>query len=87
MISLLSHKEPARALKNAVMGIDGIPQNAKGTVIEYHQGDWSDLIGTKHIGKQARALFDMGRVDLVQSIVSHDPATGVRMFSYRAVVK
>ena len=84
MISLLTHKEKARALKNAVMGLDGIAQNPRGTVIEYHQGDWADLIGTTAVGKQARVFFDMGRVDLVQSIIAREP---MRVFSYRAVIR
>jgi hypothetical protein len=67
MISLLSHKETARALKDAVMGIDGIPQNAKGTVIEYHQGDWSDNIGLTAVGKMAMDLHKLGRVRLFQT--------------------
>ena len=84
MISLLNHKEKARALKNAVMGLDGIPQNAKGTVIEYHQGDWADLIGTTAVGKQARALYDLGRVYMWQEIIAREP---MRVFSYRAVIR
>ena len=81
MISLLNNNQASRALKNAVMGLYGIPQNPKGTVIEYHQGDWADLIGTTAVGKQARALYDLGRVELVQSRI------GGGRFSYRAVVK
>ena len=84
MISLLNHKEKGRALKNAVMGLDGIAQNPRGTVIEYHQGDWADLIGTTAVGKQARALFDLGRVYMWQEIIVHEP---MRVFSYRVVVK
>ena len=83
MINLLTHKEPARALKNAVMGIDGIAQNPKGTVIEYHQGDWADLIGMKPVGKMAMELSNQGRVVLYQKIIAHEP---VRVFSYRAEV-
>jgi ribosomal 30S subunit maturation factor RimM len=83
MISLQKHKQhdKARALKNAVMGVDGIAQNPKGTEIEYHVGDWADLIGLTAVGKQAMDLYKLGLV----SLVHRGPVGGP--YSYLAVTR
>lgn len=80
MISIVKNKEKSRAFKNAVMGIDGIRQNPRGTVIEYHQGDWVDLIGNTKIGKQAWAYHELGLIVLCQKRIDGGK------FSYRGVV-
>jgi len=74
MITLQKHKQhdKARALKNAVMGIDGIIQNPPGTVIEYHRGDWADNIGLSAVGKMAMELYKLGRVRLFQTPLPGD---------------
>lgn len=84
MISITHNKEAARALKNAVIGIDGIRQNPKGTVIEYHIGSWVDNVGTTAVGKMAMKLYQEGHVVLCQKLLrgGDDPQYG-----YWAVVK
>jgi len=84
MISITRNKEAARALKNAVIGIDGIRQNPVGTVIEYHIGSWVDNIGTSAVGKMAMKLYQEGHVHLVQKLLrsGDDPQYG-----YWAVVR
>lgn len=81
MITLYKKKDWERLFKHAVIGVDGIRQNPRGTVIEYHQGDWADLIGNTKIGKQAWAYHELGLIVLCQARIEGGK------FSYRGVVK
>ncbi len=84
MISLHTHKDPARVLRNAVL--DDVTPAKRGTVIEYWRGPVGDLSeypkGTKgEAFKAALRLFELGRVWLFQKRIGEDE------FSYMVVVK
>lgn len=79
MIDLTAHKDPARVLKNACE--PGI--NPPGTHLLYHEGDWFDQIGTSKVGAMAMALYQQGKVRLVQKIVHQEP----RRYCYYAVTR
>lgn len=55
----------------------------KGTVIEYHVGDYADQIGAKKIGRVMRDLFDAGKVALAQKRIQDDP----RQYCYWGIVR
>jgi hypothetical protein len=66
-MNLTEHTEPARVLRNAVLGVDGIPQAKPGTRIVYHTGPtWSLSTHGRKVGAMARELSDLGRVILCQ---------------------
>jgi hypothetical protein len=66
-MDITAHKEPARVLRNAVMGIDGIAQLEPGTRIIYHRGPVFSLSdNARQLGKTARDLMSLGRVWLYQ---------------------
>ena len=66
-------KVPARVVRNAVMGIDGIAQLEPGTRIIYHRGPVFSLSeNARGLGKVARDLMDLGRVWLYQQRAGHE---------------
>ncbi len=66
-MDITKSKEPARVLRNAVMGIDGIAQLPPRTRIIYHRGPVFSLSeNARGLGKTARDLMDLGRVWLYQ---------------------
>jgi len=82
-VNISSAKDPARVLRNAVMGIDGIPQAKPGTSIIYHTGKtWSLSEYGRKVGSMARELADLGRVILCQRKVK-----GTDDYEWIAVVK
>lgn len=81
-ISLLTHKDPARALKAAVLGIDGIPQNPRGTWICYAEGDYTDQVHNTKAGRAAWELHEQNRVILCQKKIQDEPVR----YSYYAVI-
>lgn len=84
-MNITTHKDPARVLRNMVLGIDGIPQVKKGTRIIYHEGDYNDNVGFTKVGFVARELSDLGRVHLCQKII--DNSGDIRKFAYMAEVR
>ena len=82
-MNLTDHKDPARVLRNAVLGIDGIAQATPGTRIVYHTGrTWSLSEYGRKVGAMARELADLGRVILCQRKLS-----GTDEYEWLAVVK
>jgi len=82
-MNLTASKDPARVLRNAVMGIDGIQQAKPGTQIIYHTGKtWSLSEYGRKVGAMARELADLGRVILCQRRVN-----GSDDFEWIAVVR
>lgn len=66
-MNIYDTKDPARLLRNAVMGIDGIQQVPSGTRIVYHTGKtWSLSESGRKVGHVARDLAQLGRVILCQ---------------------
>ena len=76
MIKLIDNPDAETILRRVKQG-----KYAKGTVIEYHIGDYSDLIGLTWLGKSMYSLRD--KVVLYQKRLSDDP----RVYSYHGVVK
>lgn len=75
-------KDPARVLKNMVLGIDGIAQVKAGTRIVYHKGQtWSLSENARKVGDMARQLEGLKRVILVQK------KTGPDEYEWLAVVR
>lgn len=81
-INLTNHKDPARALRSAVLGIDGIQQNPRGTVITYHEGDYTDQVHNTKAGRAAWELHEQKRVILCQKKIQDEPVR----YSYYAVI-
>ncbi len=72
-MNLSTSKDPARVLRNAVMGIDGIQQAKPGTRIVYHTGEmWSLSESARKVGAIARELADKERVILCQRRIGDD---------------
>ncbi len=69
-ISIIGIKDPHRVLGNMIMGIDGIPQQEKGTWIAYHEGPTWSMPGS--IGAVARGLEQAKRAILVQKKIRDD---------------
>jgi len=66
-MNITKSKDPARVLKNAVLGIDGIAQVPPGTMIVYHTGPvWSLSENARKVGEMARQLMSEKRVILYQ---------------------
>ena len=66
-------KDPARVLRNMVLGIDGIAQLPSGTRIVYHKGQtWSLSETARKVGDMARQLEELKRVILVQKKIGPD---------------
>jgi len=87
--NLTGKKDAERVLRNMVLGIDGISQVQQGDVIVYWTGDFSDEVGCKPVGREARRLGEFGRVRLVQRKVSDrmTDAGPIGVFEYMAVVR
>jgi hypothetical protein len=84
-----------RALQNAVLGINGVRQNATGTVIEYWRGkpDFDPDSKRKSMFEMARKMHDAGLCRLVQvkgDVVEVSPMGAelgdIHEYSYRLVV-
>lgn len=83
MINLVTHKDPARALRNAVNGIDGIAQVPPGQIIAYWQGDYNDQVHNTKVGRAAWELHEQGKVHLFQRKLQDEPIR----FQYEVHVK
>lgn len=69
-LSIIGKKDADRLLGNMIAGIDGIPQQKKGSWIAYHEGPTWSL--PSRIGKVARDLEQQRRAILVQKKVRDD---------------
>lgn len=83
MIDLTKNPDPVRALRNAVLGIDGTPQNEPGTKIVYLQQETTWELWRSDVAKEAYRLYEFGACHLVQEIVSDSP----RVYNYIVVVR
>jgi len=61
----------------------GAGKYAKGAVFKYHEGDYSDSIGTTWLGAKMRELFHAGKIDLFQKLIQTQP----RKYIYMGVMK
>ena len=89
MTDITKLKDPARVLRNMIVGIDGIRQAASGTSIVYHRGDFSANVNSKAVGKMAMDLAANGRCHLKQRIIGETmtDAGPIRTFEYIAEVR
>lgn len=87
--NLTSKKDADRILRNMVIGIDGIPQAQKGDEIIYWTGDFSDEVGLKPVGREAKKLEVLDRVILSQRKIASKmmDAGTVNVYEYTAVVR
>lgn len=83
MIDLTQNPDPVRALQNAVLGIDGVKQNPPNTKIIYRTSESSWELWRDPAAVEAYRLYEMGKVHLVQEIVSDSP----RVYNYIVVVR
>ena len=88
-IDLVGKKDADRLLRNMVLGIDGIAQVSKGSVITYWTGDATDEVHQKKIGKAAWTLHENGFVELFQKKVGQRMTElgPIGLFDYVAVVR
>ena len=89
MTDITTHKDPARVLRNMIVGIDGIRQTERGTNIVYFRGDFSDNVNRKAVGKMAMDLATNGHCHLKQRIIGETmtDAGMMRQFEYIAEVR
>lgn len=89
MTDITKLKDPARVLRNMVVGIDGIRQADQGTDIVYHRGDFSDNVNRKAVGKMAMDLAQNGHCHLKQRVIGETMTDAglVRKFEYIAEVR
>ncbi len=87
-IDLVGKKDADRVFWNAVIGIDGIPQWPKGTVITYWTGNAMDEVNHRRVGAHAWRAYEAGRVRLFQKKVDTKmtDAGPVHVFDYMAVI-
>lgn len=79
MIDVTNHKDPVRVMRNACEP----GANPKGTRIAYFYGDYADDVSRTALGKAAWELYQQGKVDLFQKLLTKEP----RLYQYLAVVK